>query len=51
MNLSRFDLIRGSEGKFLLSEIELIAPRLFLQYSDTALSFLIECIRQEIGNN
>lgn len=45
MHFGRFDFIRGQHNKLLLSEAELIAPRLFLQYSNAAINCLVASIK------
>jgi glutathione synthase/RimK-type ligase-like ATP-grasp enzyme len=48
IHFGRLDLIKSSEGDFLLSEIELISPRLFLQYSETALNYWAQIILEAV---
>lgn len=44
MDFGRFDFILNDNNQFLLSEIELISPRLFLQYSKSALDYWVDFI-------
>ena len=44
IHFGRLDLIKDSKGNFLLSEIEIISPRLFLQYSEATLDYWVQTI-------